>query len=57
MIETKAAKLEVLRKRRTQLEEIISKSMDIDLNVAADVASEELKVVNSKIKELEAEAE
>ena len=57
MTMTKEAMLEYLRKRRTQLEDAISKYLDIDLNDAADIAAQELKVVDAKIKELEAKAQ
>lgn len=54
MTMTKEAMLEYLKKEEKRLEDAISKYMEIDLNDAADIASQNLKVVRAKIKELEA---
>ena len=50
---TREEKLEYLKAEAERLEDSISKYMEIDLNDAADIAAENLKVVKAKIKELE----
>ena len=51
---TEQEMLQYLKKEEKRLEDSISKYMEIDLNDAAEIASKNLKVVQAKIREIEA---